>query len=129
MSNIKIIILTVLLVSSIQLNSFPGDHNSLTCINNLFIAPDDDRLFTTAEELRKALYGTAYLINGVILNKYNELGCPGSSMGFPVSDVYSYHFGSMLRADFECGTIEKNILDLVNPIYVSYHSPKPAGCK
>ncbi len=74
-------------------------------------------------------YGNAYLLTGVVSAKYKELGGPGGQMGFPISDTYLFHFDTIHRADFECGTIENNIFDLLNPTYVSYHSPKPTGCK
>ena len=56
LNKLMIILCWIFAFNNIELSSFPGDHNSLTCINNLFIEPDDDNLFTTAEELRKALY-------------------------------------------------------------------------
>ncbi len=53
--NKVIAIILILLVSSFtQLVSFPGDRNSLTCINNLFIAPSSD--FANVGELKTGLY-------------------------------------------------------------------------
>lgn len=75
-------------------------------------------------------YGEPHLLAGsTIPAKYREIGGPGSPMGFPISDVYLTHFDTIYRADFECGRIENNILDLITPTYVIYNNPKPAGCK
>lgn len=75
------------------------------------------------------LYGEPHHLHGIILDKYLELNGTEGDMGFPVSDVYCYHFCSIDKVEFECGAIEHNKLDFLNPTYVFHTEPKPEGCK
>ena len=66
----------------------------------------------------------AYTLSGIIRTKYKEIGEGKSALGFPISDPYEIHYNTIIKADFECGTIEHNKLDLLNPVYVTVNSNK-----
>lgn len=64
-----------------------------------------------------------YTLSGTIRAKYKAMGEGSSGLGFPTSDVYTVWYDTIERVDFECGRIDHNRLDLVNPTYVSITKP------
>lgn len=63
----------------------------------------------------------AFLLNGLILSKYVSLGETSSNLGFPTSDPFLIHFDTIDRVNFECGYIDHNRLDLLNPNNTAVH--------
>jgi hypothetical protein len=66
-------------------------------------------------------FDKAYAIGGLLHQRYLNEGGPSGLLGFPLSDPYSVHFGSIDKIDFECGYIDHNKMNILNPINTTVH--------
>lgn len=55
-----------------------------------------------------------YILSGLFLSKYRQLGEANSELGFPTSDPYRIYFDTIDKVNFECGYIDHNRLELTD---------------
>ena len=72
---------------------------------------------------------TTFAITGKLLDRYRAEGGVTGRLGFPLADQWSEHFGTILKATFECGAIHYNTLDLLHPDGYLYMTESSEECK
>ncbi len=62
-----------------------------------------------------AKFGVPFSVSGLLLDRYIQEGGPAGKLGFPTTDQYSVHFDSIDRAGFQCGYIDHNKMNILDP--------------
>lgn len=64
-------------------------------------------------------FGEPFSVSGLLLDRYIQEGGPAGNLGFPTTDPYMVHFNSIDRAGFQCGYIDHNQMNILDPTNTS----------
>jgi hypothetical protein len=66
-------------------------------------------------------FGEPFSVSGLLLDRYLQEGGPAGKLGFPVTDPYLTWYNSIDRVDFQCGYIDHNQMNLLEPANTAIH--------